>query len=155
SVAEGAKAPLQLEDGTDRRAPNRTDPAVPLELPLRLARPRAVGKSPSATGVVNGFFRGKAADARAEVRIGVGADLVLVQRPPTGGAAVALRADDDLDLGSLVIVFDCSGSMRASVFNTRIVDRPEESRFRKAQLAIQSLRIPKNTFVSMYTFAQK
>ena len=58
-----------------------------------------------------GYFRGQWLTSETEIKLSRTPELVINQLPPGSDAAVAVRAENDLDVGAIAIVLDFSGSM--------------------------------------------
>ena len=118
-----------------------------------LTRPRPV----STKLVVEGIFRGQHFSKVTDVELHPMPDQWVVGPPPPESTArVAVRADADVvnrfgkGTGSIVIVLDCSGSMRFPAADG-------VSKFEHAKKAIVNVLervVPRGTTVSLWTFSQ-
>jgi hypothetical protein len=102
------------------------------------------------------YYRGQAITAAiAKLPIKPIPDLTVSRPPPPPIAQVAARADDDLDLGAIAIVFDCSGSMR-----DEYSDEVTGTKIRKIDAAKNALaqferKLPTGALVSLWAYGHE
>jgi hypothetical protein len=136
SLALGAPAtpkPVLL----DRDQPD----AVALNAPEPLDK---VGEKADAMLVLSGYYRGQVeSNAIARLPIKPIPDLTVNRPAPPLSAQLGARADDDLDLGAIAIVFDCSGSMN------------EGGKFTAAKAALQRFQaeLPQGALVTLWAYS--
>jgi hypothetical protein len=136
SALEFKSLPAAHPIGLDRDR----DELVPLIAPRPLD---SLPATPAVDLALLGYYRGQAiTSAIAKLPIKPIPDLTVSRPPPPPTAQVAARADDDLDLGAIAIVFDCSGSMN------------EGGKFTAAKNALQRFQseLPQGTQVTLWAY---
>ncbi len=142
---EATPHPIALDVARDEPVP-----VVAPEFLDRLKDPPAIDLA------LMGYYRGQAVtSAIAKLPIKPFPDLTVSRPPPLPTAQIAARADDDLDLGAIAIVFDCSGSM-----NETFVDRATNANVRKIDAAKKALmqfeqELPQGALVSLWAYSHK
>lgn len=103
-----------------------------------------------------GYYRGQlVTSAVARMPIRPIPDLTVARPQPPNTAKISARADDDLDLGAIAIVFDCSGSM-----NETFQDKLTNAEVRKFDAAKKALaqfesELPQGALVSLWAYSHK
>jgi hypothetical protein len=104
-----------------------------------------------AKAVLQGLYRGKKFEPETKLNLYLGADTIVYDLPRSKFASIAVQADQDVQLGSLAIILDCSGSMTAQKNNQG------PRRFDKARAALETVlrTIPAGTKLSFWAFAHR
>ncbi|MFL5329490.1 MAG: hypothetical protein ACJ8C4_11300 [Gemmataceae bacterium] len=143
---------LQVTGPTEPHPINLTTDAEET-VPLRPLKPFDSLNAPQRIKVnLSAYYRGQVAvGGEARLRIEPVPDLIVSRPPAKGGAQIAVRADDDLDLGAIAIVFDCSGSMVVRDSAGKITN---DKKFRDAKEALREFqsRIPAGTLVTLWAY---
>src|SRR5262249_55780617 len=100
-----------------------------------------------AAAVLEGVYRGQQITPTMPIHLHIGADTIVRHRPPPPVAKIAARADEDVPLGTLTIVLDCSGSMGPKL----------EARYGQAIKILEAVlkKLRKGTRLSIWVFGQK
>ena len=101
--------------------------------------------TPDVNVAMTAYYRGQIVPgAVAKLPVRPFPDLVVSRPQAKGGAQIAVRADEDLDMGALAIVFDCSGSMN------------DGTKFSDAKAALRQFQdsIPAGVRVSLWAYGQ-
>lgn len=137
---------LKLQDSPAPRpvaVDKETVDRIPLVAPEPLDR---FGEVPDLALTLRGYYRGQVESA-AVVKLPIRPipDLTVARPTPVPTAQIAARADDNLDLGAIAVVFDCSGSMN------------EGGKLAAAKAALQRFQaeLPQGALVSLWVYGHE
>lgn len=116
----------------------------------RLKDPQAIDLT------LHGFYRGQTlTTAVAKLPIKPIPDLTVSRPPPPLTAQIAARAEDELDLGAIAIVFDCSGSMREPYDDDVSKTKIKKIDAAKSALAQFEKKLANGTLVSLWVYGHE
>jgi hypothetical protein len=136
-------------------APAPTSLSRDVQEPVELAAINWLDKSPEIPDFalsLNAYYRGQALkNIVAKLPVQPFPDLTISKPPPSLGAEIAARADENLDQGAIAIIFDCSGSMRYENGKDVNIKLPA------AKLALKRLqeKIPQGAKVTLWVYGHK
>src|SRR5262249_33737042 len=137
------------------------DASVKLELSKSLAGGlEAYTGPPTVTVLYRGYYRGQVPECGVKVDLKAMPDLIVTRPPPPEGAAIAVRADNDLNRGAIAIVLDCSGSMGGPL-NANDLEKgkalPDNARIKLAIRALEETLnlVPEGTQISIRVFSDR